>query len=68
MDQMEQRMEMLDRRLDNIDTVVTALVERIMKQPITIEITCPSCGSPVEMTLTGNVKVGVKGSRNSAKA
>ncbi len=58
--QIEKQLEMLDRRLDNIDSQVTALVERIMKQPITIEVTCPACNSPVEITLTGNVRVGVR--------
>ena len=45
MDQLEKRLEMLDQRLDNIDSVVTALVERVMKQPVSIDVTCPKCGT-----------------------
>ena len=48
---------MLDERLDNIDSVVTALVERVMKQPLSIEITCPKCGSVIQTTVTANTKL-----------
>ena len=61
MEQMEKRLEMLDQRLDNIDSVVTALVERVMKQPVTIDVTCPKCGSVVQIMLTSSTKVGNKG-------
>jgi len=57
----KKRMEMLDKRLDNIDSVVTALVERVMRQPVTIEVTCPKCGSVVQIMLTGNTKTTGKG-------
>ena len=43
----KRRLEMLDQRLDNIDSVVTAVVERVMKQPITLNITCPHCGKNI---------------------
>ena len=52
----KKRLEMLDKRLDNIDSVVTALVERVMRQPVTIEVTCPKCGSVVQIMLTSNIK------------
>lgn len=55
------RLEMLDQRLDNIDSVVIALVERVMKQPVTIEVTCPKCGSVVQIMLTSSTKLGGKG-------
>ena len=55
-EQMKKRLEMLDKRLDNIDSVVTALVERVMRQPVTIEVTCPKCGNVVQMLLTSNIK------------
>ncbi|OGO61010.1 MAG: hypothetical protein A2Z36_01265 [Chloroflexi bacterium RBG_19FT_COMBO_48_23] len=60
-EQMKKRMEMLDKRLDNIDSVVTALVERVMRQPVTIEVTCPKCNSVIQIMLTSNIKSSVKG-------
>lgn len=60
MEQLEKRLEMLDQRLDNIDSVVTALVERVMRQPVTVEVTCPKCGSVVQITVVGNVKLSGK--------
>ena len=56
MEQLSKRLEMLDQRLDNIDSVVTALVERVMSQPVTIEITCPKCGSTIQIMLTSSTK------------
>lgn len=50
------RLNLLDQRLDNIDSVVSALVERIMKQPLTINITCSKCGNNIEIALVGNEK------------
>jgi DNA-directed RNA polymerase subunit RPC12/RpoP len=57
MDQLEKRLEMLDQRLDNIDSIVTALVERVMKQPVTMEVVCPKCGSRMQIMLTSSTKV-----------
>ncbi len=54
----KRRLDMLDQRLDNIDSVVTALVERVMKQPITINITCPHCGKNTEIAIIGSEKPG----------
>ena len=54
----KRHLDMLDQRLDNIDSIVTALVERIMKQPITLNITCPHCGKGVEIALIGTQKPG----------
>ena len=53
---MRERLDMLDQRLDNIDSVVTAVVERIMSQPVTLSITCPHCGKNVEITIIGRGK------------
>ena len=44
---------MLDERLDNIDSMVTAVAERVMKQPVTLSITCPKCRQPIEIALLG---------------
>ena len=59
-EKMKKRLEMLDKRLDNIDSQVTALVERVMRQPVTIEITCPKCGNVVQIMLTSSMKSGGK--------
>ena len=56
----EHRLEMLDQRLDNIDSVVTNLVERVMYQPVSVECPCPKCGSTIKILLTGNVKLVTK--------
>ncbi len=50
------RLDMLDRRLDNIDSMVTAVAERVMKQPITLNLTCPRCGKNIEIALLGGEK------------
>jgi len=49
----KRRLDMLDHRLDNIDSVVSAVAERVMKQPITFNITCPHCGRNVEIAIVG---------------
>ena len=54
----KRRLVMLDHRLDNIDSVVTAVAERVVNQPVTLNITCPHCGSNVEIALIGNRKPG----------
>ncbi len=56
MEHIERRLEMLDQRLDNIDSIVTALVERIMKQPVTVELTCPKCQNTIQIMLTSSIK------------
>ena len=53
MERVKRRLDMLDQRLDNIDSMVTAVAERVMNQPITLYITCPACGKNVEVTLIG---------------
>ncbi len=50
------RLALLDERLDNIDSILTAVVERVMKQPITLNITCPKCGQAMEVALMGTEK------------
>jgi len=50
------RLDMLDERLDNIDSIVSALVERIMKQPVTLKVTCSKCGNNIEIALLGTEK------------
>ena len=52
----KRRLEMLDQRLDNIDSMVTAVAERVMSQPITLNITCSNCGKNIEITIIGSEK------------
>jgi len=55
-ERIKRRLDMLDHRLDNIDSMVTAVAERVMKQPITLNIICPHCGRDIEITILGNEK------------
>jgi len=52
----KRRLDILDQRLDNIDSMVTAVAERVMSQPITLNITCPNCGKDIEITIIGSEK------------
>jgi hypothetical protein len=50
------RLDMLDRRLDSIDSMITAVAERVMNQPITFNMTCPHCGKNIEIAIIGTQK------------
>ncbi|MFC2071112.1 hypothetical protein ACFLUU_00120 [Chloroflexota bacterium] len=52
----KKRLDMLDQRLDNIDSMVTAVAERVMSQLITLNITCPQCGKDIEIAIVGSQK------------
>jgi len=54
--QLKKRLDILDRRLDNIDSMVTAVAERVMSQPITFIVTCPRCGRSLEVAIIGTQK------------
>jgi hypothetical protein len=58
LDNIKRRLGMLDRRLDDIDSMVSAVIERVMSQPITINVTCPNCGKSIDIALIGNKKPG----------
>ena len=47
------QLDLLDQRLDNIDSIVSAVVERVMKQPITLNLTCSKCGHQMEIAIIG---------------
>ena len=55
-ERIKRRLDMLDQRLDNIDSVVTAAVERVMSQPITLNTICPHCGKNIEISIIGSYK------------
>lgn len=44
LEELAQQVSVLDERLDNIDSIVTNVAERVMSQPITISVTCSGCG------------------------
>ena len=55
-ERLSERLDMLDRRLDNVDSIVTVVAERVMKQPITLSVTCSNCGQKIEIALIGSEK------------
>jgi hypothetical protein len=55
--QLIKRLDMLDDRLDNIDSIVTSLIERVMGRPLVMEITCPNCGQTVQVHITSGVRL-----------
>ena len=58
LENIKRHLNVLDQRLDNIDSMVTAVAERVMSQPITLEITCPHCGKNVQISVIGNKRLG----------
>ncbi|HEY93069.1 MAG TPA: hypothetical protein G4O17_04930 [Dehalococcoidia bacterium] len=52
----KRRLDMLDQRIDSIDSMITAVAERVMDQPVTVNITCPHCGKNIEIALIGKGK------------
>jgi len=52
----ERQLDMIDQRLDNIDSVVSAVVERVMNQPLILNVTCPHCGKNVDIAIMGSKK------------
>ena len=55
--QLIKRLDMLDERLDNVDSIVTSLIERVMGRPLVIEVTCPNCGQTVQINVTSGVRL-----------
>lgn len=53
---LKKRMDLLDQRLDNIDSMVSAVAERVMRRPIVINLTCPHCGRNIEIAIIGSEK------------
>lgn len=56
-EQLSKRLDMLDHRLDNIDSIVISLVERVMEKPLIMEISCPKCGQTIEVNITSSVRM-----------
>ena len=58
LERIEQHLNMLDQRLDNMDSVITALVERVMKHPLMVEMKCPNCGQVIQVGIVGSERPG----------
>lgn len=56
-EQLRRRLDMLDQRMDSVDSMVTAVAERVMKQSVVLSVVCPHCGKTIEVTLIGSGKV-----------
>lgn len=56
-EQLIKRLDMLDERLDNMDSIVTSLVERVMGRPLVMEVMCPNCGQIVQVNVTSGVRL-----------
>ena len=52
----KEQLDMLDDRLDNVDSIVSAVAERVMRQPVTLNLTCSKCGQKIEIALIGMEK------------
>jgi hypothetical protein len=52
----KRRLDMFDQRLDNIDSIVTAVAELVMNQPVALNVTCPRCGKNIEISIVGREK------------
>ena len=57
LEQLQGRLDVLDQRLDDLDSMVTAIAERVMRRPISIVLTCPNCGKTIDIALVGNEKM-----------
>ena len=61
MEQAIKRLDMLNHRLDSMDSVITSLVERVMARPLNMEVTCPKCGEIIQINITSTVRLRGKG-------
>ena len=55
-ERINKRLDTLDLRLDNIDSIMTSLVERVMQQPLSMEVTCPKCGQAIQISIMSKIK------------
>jgi hypothetical protein len=55
--QLIKRLDMLDERLDTMDSIVTSLIERVMGRPLVMEVTCPHCGQTIQINVTSGVRL-----------
>jgi hypothetical protein len=55
--QLIKHLDMLDERLDNMDSIVTSLIERVMARPLVMEVNCPNCGQTIQINVTSGVRL-----------
>lgn len=55
-EQLLKKLDLMDRRLDDIDSTVSAVVERVMRQAITVNLTCAHCGKKIEIAIMSKEK------------
>ncbi len=53
---LKKRLDILDQRIDNMDSMVSAVAERVLSQLVTLSVTCPHCGREIEVAIVGNRK------------
>ena len=56
-ERINKRLDTLDLRLDNIDSIMTSLVERVMQQPLSLEVSCPKCGQAIQVSIMSKTKL-----------
>ncbi len=56
-ERINKRLDMLELRLDNIDSIMTSLVERVMQQPLLMEVQCPKCGQEIQISIMSKTKL-----------
>jgi tRNA(Ser,Leu) C12 N-acetylase TAN1 len=54
LEHIRRRLNTLDQRLDNIDTMVTALAERALKRPVSLTINCHNFGQTIDIAMVGS--------------
>ena len=52
-EQIKNRLDMFDQRFDHVDSIVSVVAERVMKQPVTMNVTCSKCGHKIEIAIIG---------------
>ncbi len=56
-DQLMKRLDMLEERLDSMDSIMMSLVERVMGRPLVMEVSCPNCGQTIQINVTSGVRL-----------
>lgn len=57
MHDLQQLMEIIDQRLSNLELIVDALEERVMRESICIEFLCPRCNTKIRIIESGYVQL-----------
>ena len=60
-EQVVKRLDIINHRLDSMDSVITSLVERVMGRLLTMEVACPKCGEIIQVNITSSVRSRGKG-------